>query len=126
MVRSCNLYPNVALFPGLSQYEAEEHTAAEFKEEVKERVKLRDNLLLTVPQSVVIGPFLVNVELTRNALVNKSQELIDKMLLMFARRLRSQVDEVDTLLPVLSSFGVSPSGLSALCASRRFSKSTRN
>lgn len=92
------------MLPRLSQYEAEEHTATEFKEEVKERVKLRDNLLLTVPQSVVIGPFLVNVELTRNALVNKSQEIIDKMLLMFARRLRAQIDEVVTLTPLQPAF----------------------
>ncbi|XP_052132921.1 dynein axonemal heavy chain 1, partial [Frankliniella occidentalis] len=80
--------------PARSRYESEGHTASEFKEEVATRVKLRDNFLLTVPPSIVIGPFLVNVELTRNMLVNKSQELITQLLQMYARRLRTQLDIV--------------------------------
>ncbi|KAK3917290.1 Dynein heavy chain 1, axonemal [Frankliniella fusca] len=83
---------NVSEF--VSRYESEGHTAAEFKEEVATRIKLRDNILRTVPASIAIGPFLVNVELTRTTLVNKSQELIQQLLQMYARCLRAQLDGV--------------------------------
>lgn len=55
---------------------------------------MRDNVLLTVPKSIVIGPFLVNVEPARNALVAKSQALIDQMLQMYSQVLREQMDTV--------------------------------
>ena len=49
-----------------------------------------------VPSNIVIGPFFVNTELTRQALGKKRKALGNAVLELLARKLRTQADEVSS------------------------------
>lgn len=58
----------------------------------------------TLPSSIVIGPFMVSVEATRQSLSSKRRGLANAVLDQFALRLRQQVDDVGRVC--LSACGV--------------------
>ena len=77
-----------------SAYEAAGHTAEEVKAEVEMHLKEKDVLEAIIPSSIIIGPFFVNTELTRQALGKKRKALGNAVLELLARQLRKQADDV--------------------------------
>lgn len=75
-------------------YENQEHAAAEVKKEVEMHLEEKEKLEATIPSSIVIGPFWVSTENTRQALAKKRKALSNAVLELLARQLRKQADDV--------------------------------
>ncbi|KAM4613811.1 dynein axonemal heavy chain 1 [Polymixia lowei] len=70
-----------------------EQTSQEVKKVVVQHLKEKERLDHTLPSSIVIGPFSVNVETVRQALCKKRKALANAALEHFALKLRKDVDE---------------------------------
>lgn len=75
-------------------YESAGHSAEEVKAEVEMHLKEKDILEAIVPSSIIIGPFFINTEGTRQALGKKRKALSNAVLELLARQLRKQADDV--------------------------------
>ncbi|XP_060531534.1 dynein axonemal heavy chain 1-like [Cylas formicarius] len=78
----------------IKSYEKEERSAAEVKEDISQQQRLKRSLERTLPNSINIGPFYVLVEYLKVLLVNKRQEIINKMLDMFAIRMKGHIEDI--------------------------------
>lgn len=67
------------------------------KKEVEQHLKDKERLEHSLPTSIVIGPFVVRVEVARQALSNKKKALASAMLDHIVVKLRKQVDNVSHL-----------------------------
>ncbi|KAK0056678.1 dynein heavy chain 1 axonemal-like isoform X1 [Biomphalaria pfeifferi] len=74
-------------------YESAGHSAEEVKAEVEMHLKEKDILEAIVPSSIIIGPFFINTEGTRQALGKKRKALSNAVLELLARQLRKQADD---------------------------------
>ncbi|XP_023309976.1 dynein heavy chain 1, axonemal-like [Anoplophora glabripennis] len=88
-----NLY-TLDVLQYIENYKSEQHTAVEIKDEVSLHFRQRDSLEVTLPTTIVIGPFLISIDHLRTYLITKRQELAQKLLDMFAARLRQAMVEV--------------------------------
>ncbi|PVD29059.1 hypothetical protein C0Q70_11656 [Pomacea canaliculata] len=77
----------------VKDYENQEHAAAEVKKEVEMHLEEKEKLEATIPSSIVIGPFWVSTENTRQALAKKRKALSNAVLELLARQLRKQADD---------------------------------
>lgn len=75
-------------------YERQEHTAAEVKKEVEMHLEEKEKLEVIIPSNIIIGPFYINTENTRQALSKKRKALSNAVLELLARKLRTQADDV--------------------------------
>lgn len=80
------------------EYDAQEHTAQEVKDEVELHLKEREILENALPTNVVIGPFWVNTDQVKQKLCKKRKELSLAVLELLAKKLRKQADDVSTHL----------------------------
>jgi len=85
---------NIIIFIVHREYDAQEHTAQEVKDEVELHLKEREILEDTLPSSVLIGPFWVNTDQVKQKLCKKRKELSLAVLDLLARKLRKQADDV--------------------------------
>ncbi|CAD7086286.1 unnamed protein product [Hermetia illucens] len=69
-----------------------EKTPYEVKEEVLSQVRLRDQHENDLPKTIVIGPFLINVDPLKQLLVNKRKEIIKKHLETYTEKLRKKTE----------------------------------
>lgn len=76
------------------EYDAQEHTAQEVKDEVELHLKEREILENALPTNVVIGPFWVNTDQVKQKLCKKRKELSLAVLELLAKKLRKQADDV--------------------------------
>ena len=60
----------------------------------------KEKLENTIPSNIIIGPFWVNTENTRQALSKKRKALSNAVLELLARQLRKQADDVSQCYPV--------------------------
>lgn len=78
----------------------------EIKEEISFHFRMRENLEVTLPLSITIGPFLVNVEPLRTFLIDKRTEIIIRMLTMLTEILKAKtvnvVEEYEAIFKMLS------------------------
>ncbi|KAK2152282.1 hypothetical protein LSH36_335g03002 [Paralvinella palmiformis] len=77
----------------IKEYEAQNHSAAEVKQEVESHLKEKEIIEAILPSSIVIGPFWVNTENVRQALAKKRKALSNAVLELLAQKLREQADE---------------------------------
>lgn len=68
------------------------------KKEVEQHLKEKEKLELSLPSSIVIGPFFICVESVRQSLTKKRNALIDALLEHLALSLRNQIETVSQLL----------------------------
>lgn len=73
-----------------------QHLASEVKEEIAFQFNIKRNIELTVPTSIWIGAFNVNVEPLKKFLIEKRKDLGNGLLSMFTQVLRDQVNELLT------------------------------
>lgn len=55
---------------------------------------MKYNLETTLPASIIIGPFYILTDYLKQFLVNKRQEIIGKLLDVFAALMKAQIEEV--------------------------------
>lgn len=71
----------------------ENSTPLEVKQEVERHLSEKRILERSLPSSIVIGPFMVNVESVRQSLSKKRQDLARVVLERLALKLRKQMEE---------------------------------
>lgn len=77
------------------EFKQEEHlTTADIKEEITLQLKMKQNLEVTLPNSIYIGPFNVNVRLLKDFLTQKRQDCATGLLAMLTQRLRAELDNI--------------------------------
>ncbi|XP_051804747.1 dynein axonemal heavy chain 1-like isoform X2 [Acanthochromis polyacanthus] len=69
-----------------------EQTSQELKKEVEQHFKEKERIELSLPSSIVIGPFVVHVEGVRLSLSQKRKALANALLDRFVLKLRNQID----------------------------------
>lgn len=75
-------------------YEIDSKTAAEVKEDISLHHRLKRSLEETLPNLIFVGPFYVQIEHLRVFLINKRQEIINKLLDLFAARMKRSIEDV--------------------------------
>ncbi|XP_052808511.1 dynein axonemal heavy chain 1-like isoform X3 [Mya arenaria] len=77
----------------IREYEAQNHTALEVKQEVEMHLKEKEIIEATIPSNITIGPFWINTDSVRQNLSKKRKNLSNAVLEYLARHLRKQADE---------------------------------
>lgn len=75
-------------------FESQNQNAYDLKNEASHQFEEAKILESTLPSSIIIGPFFVNVEPLRNRLAKKRVDIANAMLDLLARQLRKQSNEV--------------------------------
>ncbi|XP_030766886.1 dynein heavy chain 1, axonemal-like isoform X2 [Sitophilus oryzae] len=78
----------------ISNYESEQKTAADFKEDISQQYRLKRSLEETLPNVIFIGPFYVTVDFLRLFLINKRQDIINKLLDLFALKMKICIEDL--------------------------------
>lgn len=78
-----------------SKYKEDNHLASEYKEEIYNHIKMKNSLENTLPERIIIGPFTVIVDQLKQFLINKREDLSQKLLDQFARKMSSCISEVN-------------------------------
>lgn len=81
-------------FYDCSKYKEEQHIASEYKEEISYQLRMKANLESTLPSTIIIGPFVINTDVVKQYLVNKRNELAQKLMEQFAVKMRNCILEV--------------------------------
>uniref|UniRef100_A0A182NB98 Dynein heavy chain linker domain-containing protein n=1 Tax=Anopheles dirus TaxID=7168 RepID=A0A182NB98_9DIPT len=78
----------------IEQIKAADKSSSEIKEDIALQIRMRENLEHTVPLSIVIGPFWINVRPLREALIRKRSELTFALLKMLTEKLQLKTADV--------------------------------
>ncbi|KAF7272031.1 hypothetical protein GWI33_015147, partial [Rhynchophorus ferrugineus] len=88
-----NLYTlNIPDF--IKNYEIDQKTAAEVKEDISQHYRLKRSLEETLPNLIYIGPFYISIDHLRLFLINKRQEIINKLLDLFCSKMKVCVEDL--------------------------------
>ncbi|KAL1506671.1 hypothetical protein ABEB36_005994 [Hypothenemus hampei] len=88
-----NLYTlNIADY--IKNYEIDTKTASEIKEDISQHYRLKRSLEETLPNVMFIGPYHILIEHLRAFLINKRQDIINKLLEIFAARMKRSVEDL--------------------------------
>nr|XP_022908003.1 dynein heavy chain 1, axonemal-like [Onthophagus taurus] len=68
--------------------------APEIKEEVSFQLKMKTNLEISLPTTIIIGPFLINSINLRDFLINKRQDIATKLLDQFVERMKDLITKL--------------------------------
>uniref|UniRef100_A0A182MCX5 Dynein heavy chain linker domain-containing protein n=1 Tax=Anopheles culicifacies TaxID=139723 RepID=A0A182MCX5_9DIPT len=85
-------FTNVKEF--VEQIKNADKSSSEIKEDIALQIRMRENLEHTVPLCIVIGPYWINVEPLREALIRKRLELTAALLKMLTEKLRVKTADV--------------------------------
>lgn len=94
-------------------YEAQCPSAEEVREVVITHLKEKEILENSLPSSIVIGPFHINVDSVKQSLSKKRKALATSMLDILAKNLHKEVDSVSNCRPGPSSPNSTPAALRA-------------
>uniref|UniRef100_A0A182R430 DHC_N2 domain-containing protein n=1 Tax=Anopheles funestus TaxID=62324 RepID=A0A182R430_ANOFN len=85
-------FTNVKEF--VEQIKSADKSSSEIKEDIALQIRMRENLEHTVPLCIVIGPYWINVQPLREALIRKRVELTAALLKMLTEKLRLKTADV--------------------------------
>lgn len=85
---------NTRYFVIYRNYESEQRTAAEVKEDISQHYRLKRSVEETLPNLIYIGPFYILIDHLRLFLINKRQDIINKLLDLFADRMKRCIEDV--------------------------------
>uniref|UniRef100_A0A182T3Y7 Dynein heavy chain linker domain-containing protein n=1 Tax=Anopheles maculatus TaxID=74869 RepID=A0A182T3Y7_9DIPT len=85
-------FTNVKEF--IEQIKSADKSSSEIKEDIALQIRMRENLEHTVPLCIVIGPYWINVQPLREALIRKRLELTAALLKMLTEKLRLKTADV--------------------------------
>ncbi|XP_018331814.1 dynein heavy chain 1, axonemal-like [Agrilus planipennis] len=78
----------------IEMYKEEQHAPFEYKEDLIYHYKMKDNLEVTIPANIVIGPFYINVEPLKKVLITKREDIIAKLLDQLTSKMKACIEEV--------------------------------
>lgn len=70
-------------------------TSKETKEKISHQLKSIQEIELTVPSTIVIGPFHINVSSMKKDLIAKCRDLFERLLLMFVDEVKEKLEEIN-------------------------------
>ncbi|CAH3196981.1 unnamed protein product, partial [Porites evermanni] len=76
------------------EYDSQERSASEVKQEIERHLKDKETLENSLPSSIVIGPYWISTEGVRQALAKKRKALANAVIELLAKKLRKQADMV--------------------------------
>ncbi|XP_067907506.1 dynein axonemal heavy chain 1 [Heterodontus francisci] len=79
----------------VNAFSNQDSTVHEVKLEVERHLKKKKYIEKTIPSTIIIGPFVISVELLRTTLAKKCNNLAQAVLKMFAKKLQAQVEEIN-------------------------------
>ncbi|OAD57478.1 Dynein heavy chain 1, axonemal [Eufriesea mexicana] len=88
------LFFNLDIEKYIEDYKAEELSTAEIKDEIAFHITMEENLKVTLPNTIPIGAFLVNVLPLKDFLMQKRYKCATSLLVMLTERLRDSVDSI--------------------------------
>ena len=88
-----------------SEYDSQERSAAEVKQEIERHLQDKESLENSLPSSIVIGPYWISTEGVRQALAKKRKALANAVIELLAKKLRKQADMVRNILTDVATFG---------------------
>ena len=71
-------------------------TSNEFKEEISFQLKSIEKIELTVPTTIVIGPFQISVSELKTDLLVKRRDLFENLLLMFSEQVKEKLQAINS------------------------------
>ncbi|XP_055547680.1 dynein axonemal heavy chain 1 [Wyeomyia smithii] len=99
-------------------------TSLQVKEEISFQIRMRESLEKTLPLSIVIGPFWVNVRPLREALIQMRKDLTAAILQMLTKRLRDKTsDIVADYTEIIDRMCDKPVSIEHICEIREFMES---
>ncbi|XP_044749962.1 dynein axonemal heavy chain 1-like [Coccinella septempunctata] len=99
----------------ITNYKAANHSASEYKEEITHHYRQKNNLEATLPSNISIGPFMVSVDTLKNFLMNKRQDIINKLLDTFAVRMKDLIEEsIDNYKTIQLKLNEKPDSIEAI------------
>ncbi|CAO1300538.1 unnamed protein product [Diamesa serratosioi] len=69
-------------------------SSQEIKEEINFQLKAIEELEVNLPANIIIGPYSINVNLLKQSLIAKRQELYKKLKLMFCDILKEKIEDI--------------------------------
>ena len=87
-------YYTSSLFRFSSEYDSQDHSAVEVKQEIEKHLAEKEILENSLPSMIVIGPFQINTETVRQKLAAKRKALANQVIELLAKKLRKQNEEV--------------------------------
>lgn len=85
-----NMDVNVYLKP----FKAMERTAQEFQQEIQYHFRMKENLQTTLPDTIQIGPFLINVLPLKEFMMRKRQELATQLIEFLTEKIRFETENI--------------------------------
>ena len=79
----------------VKEFEKNEKTIEQVRDEVKMHLKEKDSIEKLVPMNVIIGPFYVSTSKIREALSSKRKMLAESILMYQTRKVRARAEEVN-------------------------------
>ncbi|XP_053696635.1 dynein axonemal heavy chain 1 [Sabethes cyaneus] len=96
-------------------------TSLQVKEEISFQIRMRESLERTLPLSIVIGPFWVDVSPLREALIQMRKDLTTSILQMLTERLRDKTSEiVSDYTEIIDKICEKPTSIEHICEIREF------
>lgn len=95
----------------LRDFKEADKTPQEYQDEISMQLRMKQNLEVTLPASIQIGPFLINVDPLKVYLITKRAELASKLLDLLTEKLRDEtqiiIDEYNDIIKRLSERPIS-------------------
>ena len=88
-----------------SEYDSQERSASEVKQEIERHLKDKETLENSLPSSIVIGPYWISTEGVKQALAKKRKALANAVIELLAKKLRKQADMVGNAHKSVFSLG---------------------
>ncbi|XP_065685160.1 dynein axonemal heavy chain 1 isoform X1 [Hydra vulgaris] len=85
---------NLELNSFVSAYSKQEYTAADIRRDVRLHLQEKDDIENQVPQSIVIGPFMVNIDSVKQFLLKKKKQIANSLLELFTKRVYKNVESI--------------------------------
>lgn len=80
----------------IAEYEQSERDVVEIQAEIKRHMQKKQEVLLRVQASILIGPFMIDLKTTRTQLTRKCDECIKLLLDLLSRQAKGKVKQVST------------------------------
>lgn len=81
----------------LSSFAEMNKTSQEFQHEIQHHFRMKENLEVTLPDTIQIGPFLINVLPVKQLMIAKRQELAVKLMEILTEKLRLETELINNV-----------------------------
>lgn len=87
-------FKNLNILEYVQSWREGNKTSKEMKEEISQQLKLIEEIKLTVPSTIVIGPFQISVSAVKQNLIVKRRDLFHQLLTMYKTKMERKLAEI--------------------------------